>query len=150
MAERKQPIEAWLVSIDLLRQCRTDGISRETGHNRVQRFPAGGYPIGSGGHSGVTHRICPALPRLLSTAQIINPVAGRPPLSAQRPAHAEVLVTQSPSAKPLSRPAEDVRSSQSRLTVAHCFVLEQKFPPVDGEDTEQSGGPMLRAPLANA
>ena len=83
---------------------------------RVQRFPAGSYPIGPGGYSAVTHRSCPALLRLLSTAQIINPVAGRPPLSAQRPAHPEVLATQGPSAKPLSRPAEDVRSSQSQRT----------------------------------
>ena len=150
MAERKQPIEDRLVAIDLPRPRRTERSSCKTGHKRAQRPPAGSYPIGSEGHSGVTHRICPALPRLLSTAQIINPVAGRPLLSAQRPAHHEVLATQGPSAKPLSRPAEDVRSSQSRLTVAHCFVLEQKFPPVDGEDTEQSGGPMLRAPLANA
>ena len=82
MAERKQPIEDWLVAIDLQRQCRTDGTSRETGHNRVQRFPAGGYPIGFGGYSGVTHRVGPTLLRTLSTAQIINPVAGRPPLSA--------------------------------------------------------------------
>ena len=80
----------------------------------------------------------------------MNLVAALPPLSAQRPAHPEVLVTQGPSAKPPSRPAEDVRSSQCLLTVAHWFVLEQKFPPVDGEDTEQSGGPMLRASLANA
>ena len=150
MAECKQPIEDRLVSIDLLRQCRTDGTSRETGHNRVQRFPAGGYPIGSGGYSAATHRICPALLRPLSTAQITNPVAALLPLSAQRPAHPEVLVAQGPSAKLPSRTAEDVRSSQSRLTVAHCFVLEQKFPPVDGEDTEQSGGPMLCASLANA
>ena len=98
----------------------------------------------------MTHRICPALLRPLSTAQIINPVAALPPLSAQRPAHPEVHVTQGPSAKPLSRPAEDVGSSQSLLTVAHWFVLEQKFPPVDGEDTEHSGGPMLRASLGHA
>ena len=150
MAECKQLIEDTLVAVDLPGSCRTDSSSRKTGHERVQRFPVGSYPSRSRGHSGVIYQVGSTLQNPLSTAQIINPVAGRPPLSAQRPAHPEVLATQGPSAKPLSRPAEDVRSSQSRLTVAHCFVLEQKFPPVDGEDTEQSGGPMLRAPLANA
>ena len=150
MAERKQPIEDWLVAIDLPGPCRTDSSSRKTGHKRGQRLPVGSYPSRSRGHSEMTDRVCPTLLRLLATAQITNAVAGRLPLSAQRPSHPEVLVTQGPSEKLPSRPAEDVRSSQSRLTVARWFVLEQKFPPVDGEDTEQSGGPMLRAPLANA
>ena len=104
MAERKQPFENWSANgrRDLTGPWGVYGISRETGHNRVQRFPDRGYPVGFGGSSAVTHRICPALLRPLSTAQNINPVAERPPLSAQRPAHPEVLVTQGPRAKPPS------------------------------------------------
>ena len=150
MAERKQPIEDRLVSINLPGPYRTDSSSRKIGHKRGQRLPVGSYPSRSRGHSEVTHRICPTLLRLLATAQITNAVAGRLPLSAQRPSHPEVLVTQDPSAKPPSRPAEGVSSSQSLLTVAHWFVLEQEFPPVDGEDTEHSGVRMLRASLGHA
>ena len=111
LANRKQLIENWSANgrQDLTGLWGVYGISRETGHNRVQRFPDRGNPIGFGGYSAVTHRICPALLRPLSTAQIINPVADRPPLSAQRPAHPEVLAPQGPSANPPSRPAEDVR-----------------------------------------
>lgn len=43
---------------DLTGPCRTDGTSRGMGHKRVQRLPAGGYPIrlgvrwsGSGSHT---------------------------------------------------------------------------------------------------
>ena len=46
-------------------------------------------------------------------ADAINSVAGRLPLSAQCPAHAETLVSQGPNAKPPPRPPEDVRSSES-------------------------------------
>ena len=61
----------------------------------------------------MTHRVSLPLARLRPTAQIINSVAGRLPLSAQRPAHAETLVSQGPSAKPPPRPPEEVRSSEA-------------------------------------
>lgn len=59
----------------------------------------------------VTHRVSPPLSRLRSTAEIINSVTAPLPLSAQRHAHAETLVSKGPSAKLPPRPPEDVRSS---------------------------------------
>ena len=96
---------------DLAGLRRTCGIVRETGHEGVQRFPLGDYPsrrVLRGDPSGSR-----TLPRPQSTAKFINPVAGRLPLSAQRPAPPEVLVAQRPIAKPPSRPAEDVRSFET-------------------------------------
>ena len=52
-------------------------------------------------------------PAPVSTAKIINLVAGRLPLSAKRPAHPETLVSQGPIAKPQPRPLKDVRSSEA-------------------------------------
>ena len=91
---------------------RTCGIRGETGHEGVQRFRFGGYPSTCAGDSAVIHQVGRTLPRPQSTAKFINPVAGRLPLSAQRPAPPEVLAAQGPSAKPPSRPSEDVRSSE--------------------------------------
>ena len=60
VAERKQFIEDWLAGgcRDLAGLSRTYGISRKTGHKRVQRLLAGGYPSrlgvkwsGSGSHT---------------------------------------------------------------------------------------------------
>ena len=61
------------------------------------------------------------LPRPLSTARIINTVvAGRLPLSAERPAHPKILVLQEVISKPPSRPPEGIRSS-GHVSVAADF-----------------------------
>ena len=57
----------------------------------------------------MTHLVRPPLPR--STAEVIHAVAGR--LPPPRPARPEMLASQGPSAKPPSRPPEDVRSSET-------------------------------------
>ena len=117
-AERKQLTEDWLEGRgrDLVGLHRTYGISRETEHRRVQRFPAGGYPGRSGGCKGVTHRAGLTLLHPLSTAKIINVVAGWLPLSAKTSAHPDVPVSQGTTAKPPSRPAEGARSSVPSVT----------------------------------
>ena len=117
-AERKQLIEDWLAARgrDLVGLHRTYGISRETRHRRVQRFPPGGYPSRSGRCKGVTQRAGLTLLHPLSTAKIINVVAGWLPLSAKPSAHPDVPVSQGTTAKPPSRPAEGARSSVPSVT----------------------------------
>ena len=116
--ERKQLIEDWLAGRgrDLVGLHRTYGISRETGHRQVQRLPAGGYPSRRGGCKGVTHRAGLTLLHPLSTARIINVVAGQLPLSAKPSAHLDVPVSQGTTAKPPSRPAEGAGSSVPSVT----------------------------------
>ena len=53
-------------------------------------------------------------PRLLSTAEFINTVAGRPPPSAERPSHFKALVSLCLPAKRPARPPAEVRSSGER------------------------------------
>ena len=68
---------------DLTGPCRTHGTSRKTGHERVHRFPAGGFPSRIGGCRGLVHRVGLTLSRPLSAAEMINSVAGLSPLSAK-------------------------------------------------------------------
>ena len=66
---------------------------------RVQRFLAGDNPRSLGGCSAVTPEAGLTLYHPLSTARFINTVAGRLPLSAQRPAHSEFFISLGPIAK---------------------------------------------------
>ena len=77
-----------------------------------QQYPSrsGTVPIWLGECQRVTHRVSPPLSRLRSTAEIINSVTAPLPLSAQRHAHAETLVSKGPRAKVPPGPPEDVRS----------------------------------------
>ena len=79
---------------------------------RVQWFPAGGNSSGIGGCSEVTHEAGLTLLRPLSTAKIINTVAGRLPLLVQHPGHPEILISKGPIARHPSRLPNWVRSSE--------------------------------------
>ena len=78
---------------------------------RVKRLPVDGYASSFGGCSAVTHWAGLTLPRPPSTAKIISSVAGRVPLSAQCPAHSEILISQGFNAMRPPRLPEGVRSS---------------------------------------
>ena len=85
------------------------------------------------------------LPHPLSTARIINAVAGRLPLSAQRPTYLEILISQGPIAKGLSRLPKGVGSSETLLLRHHWSRLyhpNRAFP--DG--TESPLAPNLGHP----
>ena len=92
---------------------RADGTDRGIGHKREQRFLTGGYLGRLGDCQGVKHPVGPPLPFSRLTADIINAVAGRLPLSVRRPAHPETLDLQVPRVKPSPRPSENVRSSET-------------------------------------
>ena len=115
-------------------RCRSAGIRSQTEHRWMPPSPAGSAAAVAdrspacrdraervaaesasrlGGCSGVTNPVGRTLPRPLSRAKTINMAASRLPLSAQLPAHPEILVLQGPIAKPPSRPPKDVMSSES-------------------------------------
>lgn len=89
MAERKKFIADWAGLSQLSR-----AVPHARDQPRVKRLSASGNPSSFWGCSAVTHLAGLALPRPPSTAKIISRVAGRVPLSAQRPAHPEILVSQ--------------------------------------------------------
>ena len=79
----------------------------------MDRLLADGYPNSLGRCETVTRVAGLTLPRPLSTARIIYTVAGWRPLSAQRPTHPEILISQGTIAKPPPQPLEGVRSPEA-------------------------------------
>ena len=103
----------------------------------MQRFLAGDYPSGLVGYSKVTHEAGLTLRHPLTTARITNTVAGRLPLSAPRPAHPEILISQGRVAKRPPRPPKDVRSSGTGPgLLLRAALLAQ----VDGVRATTAGG----------
>ena len=79
----------------------------------MDRLLAGGYPNSLGRCETVTRVAGLTHPRPLSTVRIISTVAGWLPLSAQRPTHPEILISQGTIAKPPPQPSEGVRSPEA-------------------------------------
>ena len=90
---------------DLTRPCRTYSTNHKTGHKRVQRFPAGGFPSRLGGCQGLIQRVGLTLPRPLSAAEMLNLVA----TLCQVSVHTEIHHSQGPIAKPPPGPPKEVR-----------------------------------------
>lgn len=94
MAERKEFIEDWGGAVATLRGCATRKRSAP-----VKRLPVDGYASSFGGCSAVTNWADLTLPSPPSTNKIVSRVAARVPLSAQWPAHPEILISQGSNAK---------------------------------------------------
>ena len=100
---------------------RTSSVTRQ-GTRGCNGFQPAAIQAGSQGAEGGIHQVGPTLPRPQAATKIINTVAGRLPLSAKRPTHPAMVISQGRVAKCPPRLAKEVRSSEPVPTLPDVRV----------------------------